>query len=307
MESNCFPGSHFPPGFRFHPTDQELVGHYLRKKISSSLPPSSAIIADIDLYKFNPWELPEKAYFGEKEWFFFSPRDRKYPNGFRPNRAAGLGYWKATGTDKPILAADGIQCIGVKKALVFYMGRPPKGTKTEWVMSEYRLLDATAPLRNSRKQDTMRLDDWVLCRVKKKGRLPGEAGESKRSPPSASVVHSSSREEKRQEEWAMARGRVLDWNDAQLLGYLLSSPENGETSRGEESDISNYLDLQQGSPQDVATSCISMKRKSSSSFPELDELTLLQPTSKRLQCSSDGALWGEDSFAINYCPMEFLF
>jgi hypothetical protein len=76
--------------------------------------------------------------FGEGEWFFFSPRDRKYPNGARPNRTAGSGYWKATGTDKPILAAGGTRCLGVKKALVFYQGRSPRGTKTEWVMHEFR-------------------------------------------------------------------------------------------------------------------------------------------------------------------------
>jgi hypothetical protein len=74
--------------------------------------------------------------FGESEWFFFSPRDRKYPNGARPNRAAGSGYWKATGTDKPILTSNGSQCLGVKKALVFYKGRPPKGIKTSWLMIE---------------------------------------------------------------------------------------------------------------------------------------------------------------------------
>jgi len=86
----------------------------------------------------------DKAMFGEGEWFFFSPRDRKYPNGARPNRTAGSGYWKATGTDKPILAAGGAHCLGVKKALVFYQGRSPKGSKTEWVMHEYRLLDTDA-------------------------------------------------------------------------------------------------------------------------------------------------------------------
>jgi len=81
-----------------------------------------------------------KATFGEQEWYFFSPRDRKYPNGVRPNRAATSGYWKATGTDKPILTSDGHQKVGVKKALVFYGGKPPKGVKTNWIMHEYRLV-----------------------------------------------------------------------------------------------------------------------------------------------------------------------
>ena len=82
----------------------------------------------------------DKALYGEKEWYFFSPRDRKYPNGMRPNRAAGSGYWKATGTDKLIVAPpNGNESIGVKKALVFYKGRPPKGIKTGWIMHEYRL------------------------------------------------------------------------------------------------------------------------------------------------------------------------
>jgi hypothetical protein len=83
-----------------------------------------------------------KAAYGDKEWYFFSPRDRKYPNGIRPNRSAGSGYWKATGTDKPIhstTTAAGESVVGAKKALVFYMGRPPKGTKTDWIMHEYRL------------------------------------------------------------------------------------------------------------------------------------------------------------------------
>ena len=46
-----------PPGFRFHPTDEELVVHYLcRKCASQSI--SVPIIAEIDLYKFDPWQLP---------------------------------------------------------------------------------------------------------------------------------------------------------------------------------------------------------------------------------------------------------
>nr|AKM06049.1 NAC2 [Jatropha curcas] len=131
-----------PPGFRFHPTDEELVVHYLKRKASSA-PLPVAIIAEVDLYKFDPWELPAKATFGEQEWYFFSPRDRKYPNGVRPNRAATSGYWKATGTDKPVLTSGGTQKI------TKYNNKPPG-----------------CDLGN--KKNSLRLDDWVLCRIYKK-------------------------------------------------------------------------------------------------------------------------------------------
>ncbi|CAF2154945.1 NAC transcription factor 56 isoform X1 [Brassica rapa] len=166
------PQPNLPPGFRFHPTDEELVVHYLKRKAASAPLPVS-IIADVDLYKFDPWELPAKASFGEQEWYFFSPRDRKYPNGARPNRAATSGYWKATGTDKPVLASDGNQKVGVKKALVFYSGKPPKGVKSDWIMHEYRLIDNKPNNRPpgcdyGNKKNSLRLDDWVLCRIYKK-------------------------------------------------------------------------------------------------------------------------------------------
>lgn len=172
-----------PPGFRFHPTDEELILHYLKKKASSS-PLPVPIIAEIDLYKFDPWELPGKASFGEREWYFFSPRDRKYPNGARPNRAAASGYWKATGTDKPIVISESTTIpVGVKKALVFYRGRPPKGIKTSWIMHEYRLTDSGTSTTGHRK-GSMRLDDWVLCRIyKKKNTNPRLAAAKERDEP----------------------------------------------------------------------------------------------------------------------------
>ncbi|CAD6216650.1 unnamed protein product [Miscanthus lutarioriparius] len=158
--------SQLPPGFRFHPTDDELILHYLRNRAASA-PCPVPIIADVDIYKFDPWDLPAKALYGDGEYYFFSPRDRKYPNGIRPNRAAGSGYWKATGTDKPIHDAATGEAVGVKKALVFYKGRPPRGSKTNWIMHEYRLAAAYRPPSKFRNV-SMRLDDWVLCRIYKK-------------------------------------------------------------------------------------------------------------------------------------------
>jgi hypothetical protein len=48
--------SHVPPGFRFHPTDEELVDYYLRKKIASKRIDLD-VIKDVDLYKIEPWDL----------------------------------------------------------------------------------------------------------------------------------------------------------------------------------------------------------------------------------------------------------
>ncbi|KAI3986209.1 hypothetical protein MKX01_004353 [Papaver californicum] len=128
------------PGFRFHPTDEELIVHYLRNKVTS-LPIQACIVAEVDLYRFNPWDLPIKNYISKKKKrFFFTPRQRKYPNGARPNRKAASGYLKATGKHKPILTSCGSQTIGVKKALVFYKGHPANDTKTNWIMHEYRLI-----------------------------------------------------------------------------------------------------------------------------------------------------------------------
>ncbi|KAL3733711.1 hypothetical protein ACJRO7_023128 [Eucalyptus globulus] len=175
-----------PPGFRFYPTDEELLVQYLCRKVAG-YEFSLEIIGEIDLYKFDPWVLPSKAMFGEKEWYFFSPRDRKYPNGSRPNRVAGTGYWKATGTDK-VISTEGRQ-VGIKKALVFYIGKAPKGNKTNWIMHEYRLLAST------RKSGSTKLDEWVLCRIYKKssgGQKPSTSTSSSKEQSHGSHSPSSS-------------------------------------------------------------------------------------------------------------------
>ncbi|KAE8721227.1 NAC100 protein [Hibiscus syriacus] len=147
-----------PPGFRFHPTDEELITHYLSKKVLNSLY-SCIAIGEVDLNKCEPWDLPWRAKMGEKEWYFFCFRDRKYPTGLRTNRATDAGYWKATGKDKDIF--KGKSLVGMKKTLVFYKGRAPKGGKTNWVMHEFRL-EGQFSIFNLPKTAK---NDWVICRV----------------------------------------------------------------------------------------------------------------------------------------------
>lgn len=147
-----------PPGFRFHPTDEELITHYLSQKVLNSCFCAIAI-GEVDLNKCEPWDLPWKAKMGEKEWYFFCVRDRKYPTGLRTNRATEAGYWKATGKDKEIFKAKTL--VGMKKTLVFYRGRAPKGEKTNWVMHEYRL-EGKYSIYNLPKTAK---NEWVICRV----------------------------------------------------------------------------------------------------------------------------------------------
>ncbi|KAI3997765.1 hypothetical protein MKX01_007652 [Papaver californicum] len=148
-----------PPGFRFHPTDEEIITHYLSKKVLN-IKFSATAIGEVDLNKCEPWDLPNKAKMGEKEWYFFCQRDRKYPTGMRTNRATVAGYWKATGKDKEIYKGKGC-LVGMKKTLVFYTGRAPKGEKTNWVMHEFRL-DGKFSHYNLPKTAK---DEWVVCRV----------------------------------------------------------------------------------------------------------------------------------------------
>ncbi|XP_022637360.1 transcription factor JUNGBRUNNEN 1 isoform X2 [Vigna radiata var. radiata] len=151
------------PGFRFHPTDEELVGFYLRRKVEKK-PLRIELIKQIDIYKYDPWDLPTSSV-GEKEWYFFCIRGRKYRNSIRPNRVTGSGFWKATGIDKPIYCVkEPHECIGLKKSLVYYRGSAGKGTKTDWMMHEFRL----PPNGKSTTNDIQEAEVWTLCRIFKR-------------------------------------------------------------------------------------------------------------------------------------------
>ncbi|GJN23134.1 hypothetical protein PR202_gb10755 [Eleusine coracana subsp. coracana] len=125
------------PGFRFHPTDEELVTFYPAEEAST--------------------------VGGEKEWYFFCLRGRKYRNSIRPNRVTGSGFWKATGIDRPIYSGES---IGLKKSLVYYRGSAGKGTKTDWMMHEFRLPPVAAATNSS--PSMQEAEVWTICRIFKR-------------------------------------------------------------------------------------------------------------------------------------------
>ncbi|RLN08374.1 NAC domain-containing protein 53 [Panicum miliaceum] len=150
------------PGFRFHPTDEELVSYYLRRRVLGRRLRVDAI-AEVDLYRLEPWDLPSLSRIRSRDaqWYFFARLDRKVAGagaggrggpGNRTNRATPRGYWKTTGKDREVYHRG--KAVGMKKTLVFHAGRAPKGERSNWVMHEYRLLDADGPQ-----------DLHVVCRI----------------------------------------------------------------------------------------------------------------------------------------------
>ncbi|KAJ7549713.1 hypothetical protein O6H91_04G020000 [Diphasiastrum complanatum] len=156
------------PGFRFHPTDHELLDFYLRKMVEGKLAPGG-LIRSVDFCSHDPWELPGVARtVGAKESFFFVPRVSKKLHVTRPSRVTPSGYWKATGSERIIRTLSG-KCLGRRKTLVFYEGRAPKGLRTNWVMQEYRLPENDYSSALSKESQL----EFSLCRVYTKASSAG--------------------------------------------------------------------------------------------------------------------------------------
>uniref|UniRef100_A0ACD5Y3C9 Uncharacterized protein n=1 Tax=Avena sativa TaxID=4498 RepID=A0ACD5Y3C9_AVESA len=171
------PRQQLPPGFRFHPTDEELVLQYLRRKALARPLPAAVIPVVHAAALPDPWDLPGASE-GEAAYFFSQRQARA---GGRRRRAAS-GYWKATGKEKPVFlqlqgpsgSGNGKRLlVGVKSALAFHRGKGKAPlTRTDWVMHEYRLAATPSDSQSC---------EWVVCRISLKNnraRRPsaGDAG-----------------------------------------------------------------------------------------------------------------------------------
>nr|GMD41755.1 NAC domain-containing protein 67-like [Ipomoea batatas] len=163
-----------PPGIRFRPTDVELMD-YLKKKVLKERMPLHRI-KTCNIYKYHPNDLCRPDDLArEKESYFFTSRDKKYPNGARPDRKAGDGFWKATGRDMPISCKGKV--VGSKKTLVYYEGKHKDVSlhKTNWIMHEYTINPnikitpvAQGQSDNNNNSDNNILDECVLAKIYEK-------------------------------------------------------------------------------------------------------------------------------------------
>ncbi|KAF8034086.1 hypothetical protein BT93_C0385 [Corymbia citriodora subsp. variegata] len=162
-----------PTGFRFYPTEEELLSFYLHNQLQGSLQDRlRRIIPVLDIYATEPWNLPELS--GElcrqdkEQWFFFAPMQEREARGGRPSRSTVVGYWKATGSPGYVYSSDN-RVIGMKKSMVFYVGKAPTGRKTKWKLNEYRAIEIISPLNANSASSSMPVfrlrHEFALCRV----------------------------------------------------------------------------------------------------------------------------------------------
>ncbi|XP_037482341.1 uncharacterized protein LOC119361062 [Triticum dicoccoides] len=175
----------YPVGFRFAPTDEELVEYYLLPRLQGRQHvPNDAIIED-NVYQCHPDELVNGKYKDkgqDNNWFFLTSRTRKYVNGGRPARSTddGRGRWKAsTGTTEVV----GATVTYKESGLAYHEGPIKTEKKTKWLMHELTVPEYENKLDKSGvrpKSDT--LDEYVMCRIyvtpRKRKRNDDEAGPS---------------------------------------------------------------------------------------------------------------------------------
>ncbi|KAL4367663.1 hypothetical protein GQ457_05G011470 [Hibiscus cannabinus] len=149
-------GVKMPIGYRFHPTDEELVVHYLKRK-ASNLPLPASVIPELDVLQTDPWTLPGDV---KETKYMFSKRHGNDSNN-KCKKVAGCGYWKPIGKEKPVLASGTNQVIGMRKALVFCERKPSNETKTRWFLHQFRLVGSEETLFPTQ----MFKREWLVFKV----------------------------------------------------------------------------------------------------------------------------------------------
>ncbi|KAM5578147.1 NAC transcription factor 25-like [Rosa sericea] len=163
QESSALPMTYIPVGFRFHPTDQELISYFLYNKLTeeASLYIYKNIVREFDLFgTTEPWEIWD-MYGGHElcnqNLFFFTKLKKASLNGSRILRKIGSsGTWSETDASKLIKDEELQKHIGRRRKLRY----ESKCSKHHghWYLDEYSLLDSKS--------------DYVICRLRKNDKSP---------------------------------------------------------------------------------------------------------------------------------------
>ncbi|BFG28907.1 hypothetical protein CerSpe_151810 [Prunus speciosa] len=155
-------GYQVPVGYRFTPSEEELLLHYLFPRMNGEDYPKG-VVPDCDLYGTKePWEIWRDFHSSpddQEDIYVFTTLKKKTPNGSRFCRtvgATGTGVWKGEDSGKKIRARG--SDIGIRKR--FRYMNPGSPHDDRWIMLEFQLDESLVRVRNK--------ETIVLCLVRKK-------------------------------------------------------------------------------------------------------------------------------------------
>ncbi|KAK0591703.1 hypothetical protein LWI29_006614 [Acer saccharum] len=150
-------------GYRFRPTDKELVTHYLFKKLFAQTGPfndhESFLVKEGDLYgSLDPWDI-WRIYGGDnlkddRPLYFFTRVKKVSANGSRICRRVGSGTWVGEASGEKILSGN--EVVGFKKRF-HYENQESPDDDGAWIMHEFTINPSLLRHQN----------DIVLCQMKK--------------------------------------------------------------------------------------------------------------------------------------------
>ncbi|KAL3633025.1 hypothetical protein CASFOL_026009 [Castilleja foliolosa] len=162
----------YPLGFRFHPSEEEMM-KYLLQKVTQTLPCNvDNFIGTADLYGHKePWDI-----FGgdseDKERYFFTELKKvgKKKPGQRISRNVGDGYWSNKGQKSPIYGTNREGLVGYKRCFRYESKNDDNDRSGIWLLKEYVLAD------NVKRRVKEEFQDYALCVLKRKEKGRGSSG-----------------------------------------------------------------------------------------------------------------------------------
>ncbi|KAK6775285.1 hypothetical protein RDI58_026286 [Solanum bulbocastanum] len=144
-------------GFRFHPSDKELINHLKRFMLDGIFPRPNVIKIEDVFGDLEPWQIID----GEKTCYFLT-RLKKFKNSTKKfSRTVGSGTWCGQTSGIPIRDKSNRNItIGYKRSLRYESGIE-KDQSEKWLLKEYFLADEY--IKKSKNKDI-----FVICRIKEK-------------------------------------------------------------------------------------------------------------------------------------------
>ncbi|XP_028112214.1 NAC transcription factor 25-like [Camellia sinensis] len=151
-----------PIGYRFSPTQEELMTHYLINKVLNTPLPSQIMmeIDAIEFYSKPPNNLVSNPTNG-RDWCFLIQYDEYFYGERKQIREVGngIGFWRSIGIEDPIYNSNG-DIYAFKINFSYFSGSIPKAKKTHWRMEQFRI-------HFNCDTKTLKGNEWVLGRLKR--------------------------------------------------------------------------------------------------------------------------------------------